>query len=95
MVALAAVLGTSRPHPAAAHSWYPLECCHDQDCAPVDRVQSLPNLDGFYVTTALGSALVPATFPKRESKDGRMHVCLRKQPNGKMRVLCLFVPPES
>ena len=25
--------------PAAAHDWYPMECCHAMDCAVVDKVE--------------------------------------------------------
>lgn len=29
---------------AGGHSWYPRDCCHDQDCAPLDpaRVRVMP-----------------------------------------------------
>lgn len=83
------------PATAAAHSWYPWECCHEMDCAPVDQVQSAPELDGVIVTSKVGTALIPASFPKRVSKDNRMHVCLRKDATGTMKVLCVFVPPET
>jgi hypothetical protein len=26
---------------AFAHDWYPIECCHAMDCAPVDHVRTL------------------------------------------------------
>lgn len=80
---------------ALAHSWYPWECCHDFDCAPVDKVQSAPELDGVIVTSKVGTALVPASFPKRASKDSRMHICLRKEAGGETKVLCVFLPPDS
>jgi hypothetical protein len=80
---------------AQAHSWYPHECCHDDDCAPVDNVLSVPDLDGIYVTSKHGSALVPASFPRRPSPDSRMHVCLRKAPGGTHKLICVFMPPES
>lgn len=80
---------------AGAHSWYPWECCHEMDCAPVDLVQSAPELDGVIVTSKVGTALVPTSFPKRMSKDSRMHVCLRKDASGAMKVICVFIPPES
>jgi len=92
---LAALVVMPAPRPALGHSWYPHECCHDQDCAPVDQVQSVPELDGIIVSSKIGTALVPATFPKRESKDNRMHVCLRKSQSGENKVICLFLPPES
>ena len=83
------------PPAASAHSWYPWECCHELDCAPVDKVQSAPELDGLIVTSKVGTALVPASFPKRPSLDSRMHVCLSKDASGATKVLCVFLPPES
>jgi hypothetical protein len=93
--------------PAAAHDWYPLECCHNMDCAPVDRVEIVPTptaADGqgvsvaptaMMVTTRHGTALVPASFPRRESKDHRMHACMLPSEGGRMRLICLFLPPST
>ncbi len=83
--------------PANAHSWYPKECCDDVDCAPVDAVSQLASAYGspqMVVTSMHGRALVPRNFPVRDSKDGRMHVCMRPDPDGVMDVMCLFVPPQ-
>ena len=92
--------------PAMAHDWYPLECCHGMDCAPVEKVEFVPTPASttgtgaltvpslMMVTTKHGSVLVPATFPRRESKDNRMHACMRPSDGG-MRLLCLFIPPSS
>ena len=87
-----------------AHDNYPMECCGGQDCAPVDKVEMLA---GSYATGALslspvpvmlvtskhGTVVVPANFPRRESKDGRIHVCMRPAEAGTMKVLCVFFPP--
>jgi hypothetical protein len=93
--------------PAAAHDWYPLECCHDQDCAPVDKVEMVPTPavagqegaqaapQAMMVTTKHGTALVPASFPRRESKDHRMHACMMPGEGGKMRLICIFMPPST
>ena len=105
---LAALLALATP--AAAHDWYPLECCHGLDCAVVEKVEILPGPSvasafgpvdasiagsSMIVTTKHGSALVPANFPRRESKDHRMHACMRPTENGTMRLLCLFLPPST
>src|SRR5258705_10860660 len=81
---LAAVLAAATP--AAAHDWYPMECCHAMDCAAVEKVEMLPGpaiasmlsvpapsgaLGAMLVTTRPGSVVVPANFPRRESKDKR------------------------
>lgn len=93
--------------PAAAHDWYPMECCHNMDCAAVERVEMLPTpaaADGagmsvspgaMLVTTKHGSVLVPANFPRRESKDHRMHACMMPGEGGKMRLICIFMPPST
>ena len=78
------------------------------DCAPVDKVEivSHPTLSGvltataapalpgsMLVTTKHGSVLVPANFPRRESKDNSMHACMRPGDGGAMRLICIFLPP--
>jgi hypothetical protein len=101
---LAALLAVATP--ASAHDWYPIECCHSMDCAPVDKVEMLPGpplasafggpvtLGGMLVTTKHGTVAVPENFPRRESKDNRMHACMRPAEGGKMRLICIFMPPS-
>lgn len=99
--------------PAAAHDWYPMECCHGLDCAPVEKVEYVnvvatpmgPFLPGtsahanptlsMLVTTKHGSVVVPANFPRRESRDHRMHACMRPGERGYMRLICIFLPPAT
>jgi hypothetical protein len=88
--------------PARAHSWYPKECCHDGDCAPVDSItRFVPAAGGqalLIVTSKHGTALVPEDFPVRESGDGRMHVCMVRSdtdPFSDIGVVCLFAPPGT
>jgi hypothetical protein len=92
------VLAGNWPTPAPAHSWYPKACCNDNDCAPVDSVaRFVPPAGGLpqlIVKSRHGTAIVPADFPMRQSKDGRMHVCMRPDHDGNMDVMCLFVPPH-
>ena len=103
---LAALLAAATP--AAAHDWYPMECCHAMDCAPVEKVEMLPGpaiasllrssgagtpSAAMLVTTKHGSVVVPANFPRRESKDNRMHACMRPGQSGTMRLICIFLPP--
>jgi hypothetical protein len=83
--------------PAKAHSWYPRECCDNIDCAPVEAVSQFALANGppqMIVTSMHGRALVPQNFRTRDSKDGRMHVCMRPDPDGIMDVMCLFLPPQ-
>lgn len=99
-VLVVAVLSAAKP--ARAHDWYPLECCHSMDCAPVDKVEIVPSSvmasmlvppahaapSVMIVTTMHGTVAVPANFQQRQSKDGRMHACIR---GGKL--ICIFLPP--
>ena len=56
--------------------------------------EAAPSLPGsMLVTTKHGSVLVPANFPRRESKDNRMHACMRPGDGGAMRLICIFLPP--
>ena len=75
-----------------AHDWYPSECCNGHDCAPVEKVTWFDASDGtpplLIVTSKYGTVRVPHEFPRRESKDGRMHICIQGP-----YVLCLFMPP--
>jgi hypothetical protein len=80
------------PPMAMAHDWYPIECCHSMDCAPVDHAE--PNgSGGLTVTSRHGTGIVPDDMRRRESQDQRMHVCMQPNSRGGMRVICLFVPP--
>jgi hypothetical protein len=80
--------------PAGAHDWYPIECCSGYDCAPVDQAE-LREGDTLVVTSKHGTGIVPASMTRRESKDHRMHVCMRKSWDGQMRVICVFLPPQT
>jgi hypothetical protein len=80
--------------PAWAHDWYPRECCSGLDCAPVERAELMDNA-AFHVTSAHGTTIVPATFPRRDSKDNRMHVCMRPGERGRMKPICVFLPPAT
>ena len=106
---LAALLMVATP--AAAHDWYPIECCSSMDCAPVEKVEILsppamasmfsapaqpaPAMPGaMIVTTKHGSVVVPASAQRRESRDHRMHACMRPADGGTMRLICIFMPPS-
>lgn len=73
------------------HSWYPAECCHDQDCHPVP-------CDAL-VETKAGIEWRGYTFTGKQirpSQDSQCHVCAweyagRIVPQG----WCVFVNPGS
>lgn len=81
--------------PASAHSWYPQDCCHDQDCAVVQAAERLTSGE-LRVTTIHGIGLVRADTSIRPSPDSAMHACLRQiGPNEEhlgWHLICLFVP---
>ena len=72
-------LGLFRPTPARAHSFYPWECCHDQDCWPMgpdaDAREPEPRVaPGGYLT--FDGIFIPQSAA-RPSPDGRFHICRR------------------
>ena len=85
------------PALAHAHSWYPPECCHGSDCAPVESATWLMSKDGrlpqLMVRSREGVAIIPQDMSPRESKDSRMHVCMSYDMFGDLKVFCIFVPP--
>ena len=85
------------PSAGTSHDWYPRECCGSTDCAPVERIEALP--DGFLrLTSRVGTTDVPPAFPRQRSPDGRMHICMVRYSHfDDMRPVCLFVPdaPET
>jgi hypothetical protein len=93
-----AVIASCGLSPAKAHDWYPHECCHGGDCAPVDNVTRIvmaaSGQTGLILSSKLGTALLPPDFPVRESKDHRMHVCMRPSLYGGMGITCVFMPPS-
>ena len=86
LVLLAALAGLVwQGAPAAAHSWYPYECCSDRDCAPLPRDQVQPTDGGWLLPDG-------TLFPyadARVSPDGGFHWC---RIGGTGRVLCFFAP---
>lgn len=85
---------------AKAHDWYPIECCSGMDCAPVDGVQYMQPIDAssklprLVVTTKIGTTIVPADAKWRESKDGKMHACIKPHDkNPTTNFICIFAPP--
>ena len=93
-------------NPAHAHSWYDMQCCAANDCAPVIETRDHP--EGWLMRTEHGITLVPVNMPKgeewreKENKhDAKTHVCMRKPwiseaneppPVGGMKFLCIYRP---
>lgn len=95
---LAAVIlstGTAfAPSSSVAHSWYPHDCCHDQDCMPVDVIDKDHRGD-WSVRVGQLRIWVPERFEIRASPDGRAHICYRKDNELGYLPLCLFLPPGT
>ena len=98
-VALSVLSGTAVPAPVNAHDWYPHECCHDKDCAPVESMTQIVPAGGgssqIIVASKHGKAILRRSSPIRESPDNRMHVCMGRYDTGDMEVICLFLPPDA
>jgi hypothetical protein len=98
LLAVALALGITEPalSDTRLRSFYPNECVAIDQCAPVDGVTWLVQPDVSttqrFVSSVHGRAFVPRNFPVRESKDERVHVCLRYDPFGSLEVTCLLVP---
>lgn len=61
---------------AAAHEWYPQECCSDHDCAPIPPEQLTHSDRGWLWKNENGERLFPFNSPDlRASPDGRPHGC--------------------
>jgi hypothetical protein len=53
-----------------------------------------PAPETMIVTTKHGTVVVPSNFPRRESKDHRMHACMMPGAGGQMQLICIFMPPS-
>lgn len=83
-----AALSSCSAYPALAHSWYDHECCHDQDCGPILRVEKVaswsnfggaptdPQLPVIILITSHGRGQVTEKTKIKESKDSASHACV-------------------
>lgn len=79
---------------AAAHDWYPVECCSDQDCAPVDGEADVSASSEGWVIHATGEVIAYDDRRIRTTPadvGASYHRCsMGGKPQG--RTICLFVP---
>lgn len=82
--------------PAAAHSWYPMKCCSQQDCQPIDESEVSMTPRGWKVE-ATGEVIQFGDRREHYSPDGEFHRCSRAFINSdnEDRTICLFVPGMS
>lgn len=84
--------------PAHSHGWYDKSCCSDNDCAPVEKIEQVP--EGLKVTTKHGTVIVPTNFTRRPSQDSDFHACIGKgdgefAPAGEPYLICFYEPSGS
>jgi hypothetical protein len=80
---------------ADSHSWYPRACCSDRDCTLADEVET-DQFGNFVVR--MGDRQIPVSrdLKPQISPDGRIHICLREEPDlGIVLPVCLFLPAQS
>ena len=80
--------GVALAHQAPSGWDYDPECCSQQDCSVATNIEYLSSGD-MKITTVHGTDVYPANFPRRASKDDKVHAC---HLNGKK--YCLYWPPE-
>jgi len=90
---VAVLLGASLVHPAAAHSWYPMECCSNHDCMSADGLETDRHGDRI-VIAGQRRIWVSRGFAVRPSQDDRIHICFRADEFD-FKVICLFLPAQS
>jgi hypothetical protein len=75
--------------PAGAHSWYPEECCHDNDCRQVPCVELTKTLRGLMWR---GLVIFKDT-QAHDSQDQFCHVCVKSTVGFVPYVaICVFIP---
>jgi hypothetical protein len=99
ILCLAASLVTASGVPAGAHSWYPEECCSDDDCVPADAINA-DDRGATIVSVGDYRIGIPAGLKPRSSPDGRIHICFQvvwgDVDGSSVTVpICLFLPSQS
>ena len=75
---------------AFGHSWYPWECCSDNDCAPLPR-ETVSEVQGGW---KLPDGRFVAYKQAKMSPDGDFHLCESKwqdEPRDRT-ILCFYAP---
>ncbi len=76
---VATLIAVAIPTLAVAHSWYPRECCHVEECVPVTTIDHLPEKPyQIWHTDKFGPVQVDDTVIRDRSgisEDGQYHLC--------------------
>ncbi len=75
---------------AAAHSWYPVACCSEQDCRSLDEDRGEFAVEQ-HDSWKLWDGRIILKASTKNSPDGKFHLCenIHKKP------LCFFAPPGA
>lgn len=98
-IPLAMTITVGSAWPVKAHSWYPRECCSDQDCVAAEAL--LTNGHGQKsVLVGQHQIPIPEGIARRSSPDGRVHICFQSwttehSGDPTFVIHCLFMPPEA
>jgi hypothetical protein len=74
-----------------SHSWYDTWCCSDRDCAEVTAREETGHGD-LIVTSKHGTVTISPTMQRLPSQDGKEHVCIRSDEDGKKHAICYYAP---
>ena len=83
-------------NPATAHSWYPNECCNDDDCTPATIVSK--NSKGFTLRSKFGDHFIEyGSKLIRPSQDNYNHICVISDVGSEVegQPICVFIPVGS
>jgi hypothetical protein len=93
-LATLAVSTFTLPEPASAHDWYPVECCSDKDCAPIDGNADVSATAEGWVVQATGEVIAyddrRIRMTPRDVGNSFHRCTMGGLPEG--RTICLFVP---
>ncbi len=103
LAALMALALVALVQSAAAHSWYPYDCCSDRDCWPMGQDSDAREPDPTIVPGGyrLRDGSFVAEADTRPSRDGRFHICREggRASGGVIapidKPVCLFVPKPT
>ena len=94
LITCAIALPLLASHVANAHSWYPKECCDQDDCAPADTMTRDIRGD-WEIIVGHRRIWVPQGFKMRPSPDNRIHICYRVDETSFPSAFCVFVPGQK
>lgn len=73
------------------HSWYSINCCSDNDCAPIKADDVTATARGWFVRRTGETLPYVGDERVKKSEDEDFHLCIVPWESHKVR--CLYVPP--